>query len=99
VPSFNNLELEREAPLFWEHEGNRAVRLGQWKLVSRAENRPRHWDQTDELPMEAWELYDLESDRTELNNLASDYPERVSDMAVLWQDWAERVGAVPMPER
>ena len=99
APSFDNLELEREAPLFWEHEGNRALRLGQWKLVSRAENGPRHWDQTSELPMDAWELYDLENDRTELNNLASDYPERVNEMAALWQEWAERVGAVPMPKK
>ena len=43
--------------MFWEHEGNAAVRIGKWKLVKRY---PR-----------AWELYDMDADRTELNDLAS----------------------------
>ncbi|MBN1479478.1 arylsulfatase [candidate division KSB1 bacterium] len=99
VPSFANLELEREAPLYWEHEGNRAVRLGAWKLVSRAHERPQHWTGIDVLAMENWELYDLEQDRTELHDLAAQYPDRVAEMAALWQSWAERVGAVPKPPR
>jgi len=97
VPSFDNIELEREAPIFWEHEGNRAVRLGPWKLVSRADNKPRYWDETDKLPVGAWELYNLEKDRTELKDLSTQHPERVKELATLWQKWAERVGAVPMP--
>ena len=68
-------------PLFWEHEGNRAVRLGQWKLVSRYPN--------------AWELYDMEADRTELNNVAGQHPGTVKELAGLYEDWAKRCGVVP----
>ena len=49
--------------MFWEHEGNAAVRIGRWKLV-RDYPRP-------------WELYDMEADRTELHDLAAQHPERV----------------------
>jgi arylsulfatase len=42
-----------------------------------------------------WELYDVEADRTELNNLAEKHPERVKRMAAMWQSWAERAHAVP----
>jgi arylsulfatase len=65
----------------WEHEGNHAIRQGKWKLVSR------HPD--------AWELYDLEADRTELNNLAARYPEKVKEIAALYEAWAQRCGVQP----
>ena len=68
-------------PMFWEHEGNAAVRIGQWKLVKRY---PR-----------AWELYDLEADRTELHDLAAQHPERVADMARQYEAWAARCGVIP----
>jgi arylsulfatase len=97
VSSFRDQPLERNA-LYWEHEGNRAIRQGKWKLVSTPDNNPRYWDKTNELTFENWELYDLEADRTEINNLASQHPERVQEMAALWQTWAERVGVVPKPE-
>lgn len=71
--------------LFWEHEGNRAVRQGKWKLVSR------HPD--------AWELYDIEADRTELHNLASAEADRVSRMKADYAVWAERCGVQPWPVR
>ena len=69
------------APMFWEHEGNAAVRIGQWKLVKRY---PR-----------PWELYDLEADRTELHDLAARHPERVADMAGQYDAWAARCGVIP----
>ncbi|MBP7658974.1 MAG: arylsulfatase [Burkholderiaceae bacterium] len=69
------------APMFWEHEGNAAVRIGQWKLVKRY---PR-----------PWELYDLEADRTELHDLAVQHPERVADMAGQYGAWAARCGVIP----
>ncbi|MHC4568526.1 MAG: arylsulfatase, partial [Planctomycetota bacterium] len=59
VPAFDSKPIEREA-IYWEHEGNRAVRQGKWKLVSRHPGE--------------WELYDLEADRTELNDLAQKHP-------------------------
>ncbi|HBL47415.1 MAG TPA: arylsulfatase, partial [Planctomycetaceae bacterium] len=65
--------------LFWELRNNQAVRQGKWKLVAdRKINR--------------WELYDLEQDRTETNNLAEQYPERVAQMKADWQQWAEKTG-------
>lgn len=70
-------------PLFWEHEGNRAVRLGNWKLVVKGKTGP-------------WELYDMQRDRTELTDLAAEQPERVAEMAALWQAWAERSQVLPL---
>jgi arylsulfatase len=97
VPTFDNHLLQREA-LYWEHEGNRAVRMDRWKLVSKASTDPRQWDTTDELPQDQWELYDMENDRTEMNDLAATFPGRVQEMAQMWMDWAKRTGAVPKPQ-
>ena len=69
--------------LFWEHEGNRAVRAGNWKLVS--------------MHPQGWELYDLEADRTELHNLAEKMPNKVKELAGFYQDWAERRGVLSWP--
>jgi arylsulfatase len=65
----------------WEHEGNRALRQGDWKIVSR-------------LPGE-WELYDMRADRLEANDLAQQMPARVAAMSALYQQWATRVGVPP----
>jgi arylsulfatase A-like enzyme len=72
-----------QRPLFWEHEGNRAIREGQWKLVSKHPG--------------GWELYDMDADRTEMCDLAAKQPERVRQMAALWDAWAARVGVQPWP--
>lgn len=80
VPVFGRDGLERP-PMFWEHEGNAAVRIGKWKLVKR-------------YPLD-WELYDLDADRTELNDLAPQYPGRVADMAAQYEAWAARCGVIP----
>jgi arylsulfatase len=69
--------------LFWEHEGNRAVRDGKWKLVSK---HPR-----------GWELYDMDADRTEMTDLSNREPERTRTMAAQWDVWAKRVGVQPWP--
>jgi arylsulfatase len=71
---------DERRPMFWEHEGNAAVRIGPWKLVKRY---PR-----------AWELYDMDADRTELNDLASRQPERVKSMAAQYDAWAARCGVL-----
>ena len=83
-PAFANQPIEREA-IYWEHEGNAAVRVNDWKLVRRGRNG-------------VWELYDLKADRTELNNLASAQPERVQQMTTLWNTWAKRANVVPGPQ-
>jgi len=83
-PIFEGRTQERAKPIFWEHEGNRAVRLGRWKLVAR-----NH---------QAWELYDMDADRTELSNLAASHPEKVKELTALYAAWAERCHVVP-PEQ
>jgi arylsulfatase A-like enzyme len=85
VPTFSGRPLA-ERPLFWEHEGNRAVRVGEWKLVAKGANGP-------------WELYRMSEDRTELKNLAGEQPERVKAMAALWQAYAERANVLPLNPR
>lgn len=70
--------------LFWEHEGNRAVRDGHWKLVAKG-------------PAAAWELYDMSKDRTELNDLADEHPDRVKTMAKAWENWAYANNVLPWP--
>jgi arylsulfatase len=80
LPVFARDGIERQ-PMFWEHEGNAAVRIGRWKLVKRY---PRDW-----------ELYDLDADRTELHDLAAQQPERVADMARQYDAWAARCGVIP----
>jgi arylsulfatase A-like enzyme len=83
VPAFRGQPIQREA-IFWEHEGNRALRVGKWKLVARG-------------PRGRWELYDMEKDRTEMHNLAGVEPDRVREMSALWEQWARRTRAVPWP--
>jgi arylsulfatase len=82
VPVFQGGALP-ERSLFWEHEGNIAARNGKWKLVSRFPD--------------AWELYDMEHDRTEMHDLADQYPDRVRKMAAEYAAWAKHVGAQPWP--
>lgn len=83
----------RRSPLFWEHEGNRAMRDGRWKLVAyyneihEQMNRVGTGRRTG-----AWELYDLETDRTELNNLAGKEPRRLRSMVEQYRAWEKRVG-------
>ncbi len=71
---------EPSRPIFFEHEGSRAVRNGRWKLVGLA-NKP-------------WELYDMEADRVELNDLASKEPTRVAELVALYDEWAQRMHIV-----
>jgi arylsulfatase len=71
-------------PIFWEHEGNAAVRVGDWKLVRKGGKG-------------AWELYNLKADRTELNNLAGREPAKVQELAAEWLAWAKRAQVLPGP--
>jgi len=82
-PALEGKPLARQGLLFWEHEGNRAVRDGKWKLVSKHPH--------------GWELYDVDVDRTEMDDLSSREPERTRTMAARWDVWAKRVGVQPWP--
>lgn len=83
LPVFRGGSVAVRGFLFWEHEGNCAVRDGRWKLVSS-------WPNT-------WELYDMDADRTELHNIADAHTEVVDQMAQAYRGWATRVGARPWP--
>ncbi len=72
--------VQPHVPLFWEHEGNRAVRRGDWKLV--AQNG------------KDWELYNLASDRSELHDLVKERSEIAEELITAWQAWAMDVGVV-----
>lgn len=80
-----NSDWSRQKPVAVEHEGNRGIRIGDWKLVAE-------WDSE-------WELYNIPEDRTELNNLASREPDRVSEMIGDYDEWSERAGVVLWPVR
>ncbi len=69
-----------DGTLYWEHTGNAAVRRGRWKLVR-------------EYPG-PWELYDMATDRSELNDVAERHPDVVAELNALWERWAERVGVI-----
>ena len=71
-------------PIYWEHEGNACIREGNWKLVREYEK--------------PWELYDLDADRTEMNNVAKKNPSRANEMAGRWIDWARTID-VSFPQR
>ena len=66
-----NKSIKRDA-LYWEHGGNAAIRVGDWKLVRAGGKGP-------------WELYNLKSDRTELHNLAAEKPELVKQLVEKWK--------------
>jgi arylsulfatase len=71
VPAFAKDETIARDSLWWLHEGNRAVRVGDWKLVAAKGD--------------AWELYDLKNDRAEQHNLAHELPARAKELEQVWQ--------------
>ena len=76
LPVLQGKPFHRDTPLFFEHTGNRGIRLGKWKLVA-VRRKP-------------WELYDMQADRTERNNIAAEHPEKVKELALLYNAWADR---------
>jgi arylsulfatase len=84
--AFAGEPLGRAEPICFEHEGNRAVRDGQWKLVAKS-------------PAGKWELYDMQADRTETHDLAAENPAKLAELVARWETWARRVNAVPWPHQ
>lgn len=80
-PAFTGGKLARRDALYWEHEGNRAIRDGRWKLVSKFPGK--------------WELFDLEADRTETVDLAQKHADRAEKMAAQYDKWARRAHVEP----
>lgn len=98
LPVFERGRRAGHDMIFWEHEGHRAVREDNWKLVAHHEKQdealyewwafsPR-WTSRD-FDGE-WRLYDMETDRTELSDVAGEHPERVERMAAAYEAWAKR---------
>ncbi len=75
LPIFGGKQRQGHEALYWKF-GSRAVRMGKWKLVA-LKNKP-------------WELYDMEADRTEMNNIASEEPQLVQQMAAMYDRWLRR---------
>lgn len=79
--------------LWFYHEGNRALRRGNWKIVHTVRNRDDRWttvaDEEDARPGE-WALYDLSRDRAEQRDLADDRPDIVRELGSLWEEWKDR---------
>lgn len=74
-------DYQSHESLFWEHTDNKAVRHEKWKLVSIEKGK--------------WELYDMDKDRSETNNVASEHPEIVSELSGMYKDWANRAMVSP----
>ncbi|MCH2204701.1 MAG: arylsulfatase [Lentisphaerales bacterium] len=77
LPIFEGQPFKRQKPLFFEFASTRAVRDGDWKAVYEKE----------------WLLYNIAEDRTEMNNVAVQYPERLASMSNSWDEWAKKTGA------
>ncbi len=89
-PAFTGGSLDRKEALYFEHHLNCAVRDGQWKLV-------RKGTPGRDAKLFPWELYNMKTDRTEMNNLADQNPEKVAELAAKWEAWAKRAKVKPWP--
>jgi arylsulfatase A-like enzyme len=90
VPAFARDGAVKHDELWWQHEGNRAIRVGDWKLVAAGKDG-------------YWELYDLAADRTETHDLAKEHPEKVRALARRWEERRDEFAAMarrdPPPEQ
>ncbi len=81
-PGFEGRPLKRPRPIFWEHEGNRAVLENPWKLVALSD--------------QPWRLYNIIDDRTEQHDLTAPQPERAKALAAKWEEYAARANVLPL---
>jgi len=79
LPIFKGEERVPHSEIYWQFNKAKAVRQGDWKLVRFGET--------------PWELYNMKTDRTELNNVADDHPEKAEELAKLWEQWNKSNGA------
>ena len=91
VPHFKGITNNR-GKVYWEHEANIALRDGKWKMVAKT-------DEGKEFNEKTIQLFDMEADPTEMNDLSAKYPERVKGMYKDWHRWANRISAFPLDTR
>lgn len=83
VPAFAADRTIERCYLYFEHAGNRALRAGDWKIVSSPEEK------------DAWSLYNLAEDRIEMRDLAASEPERLKTMVDTWTRCTSEFNAIP----
>jgi arylsulfatase len=83
-PLFTGKGSFPDRTLFWEHEGNAAIRVGDLKLVREGVQGP-------------WELFDMSADRTEQHDLAGTHEDQATALRKQWQDWARSANVMPKP--
>lgn len=88
LPTIIDGKTFKHNAVYFEHQANRAVIDGEWKLVSKATNTPPYTGK--------WELYNLTSDRSEMNDLILQYPEKVEKLAADWEKWAQENNVLPL---
>ena len=81
LPALAGKKVKRKEPIYWEHEGNKAIIQGDWKLVAEH--------------TEDWQLYNLANDRTELHNVNAQFPEKVAELTSLYTAWFAKIKAEP----
>ena len=81
MPLFSKDGTVTHESFWWLHEENRALRVGNWKIVAAGKDSP-------------WELYDLGKDRAESNDLAAKQPGKVRELAAQWTRQTEEYSAL-----
>ena len=89
-PAFSGTSLNRKDALYFEHHLNCAIRDGKWKLVRKGNSggKSKLFD---------WELYNMEADRIEVNNVANKHTEKAAELEAKWEAWATRARVKPWP--
>jgi arylsulfatase len=91
TPVFVGKKINRGA-IFWEHEGNIAMRAGKWKIVTKTK-------MNTEFDEKSVKLYDMENDPTEMNDLSKSYPDTINKLYAAWNEWAQNIAVFPIDTR
>ena len=84
LESFKGFDSLQPRTLYWEHEGNRAVREGKWKLVYTRRSKDQF--------VNKWTLFNIEEDLTEVNDISAQFPKKAQQLKSKYESWAKRVG-------
>lgn len=92
LPALLNPENVLERTLYWEHEGNRAIRQGRWKAVAHYNDNLGDTNVALGKRSGVWQLYDMDADRTETNDLSGTRREKLNELTQLHAAWEQRIG-------